>query len=712
LNSKIWYKCLGLLLLGLCFLTMTVNLSAQEPAVFTTGGAQGTTGGPSLTNTEPARSASLSRDPERLILENEYIAVAVNNSTDAAGRFGIKVTGGDPLRTGDEEKPLIYGYEMPWTSFTTVRLDGKDYIFGGKTRKRSGGTGEFGTVVQGPVWNSETESITMTCRYGSVEVTQEISIVESTTTGYPDTTKIKYSIVNRDQQAHELGLRVVIDTMLGENDGAPFRIGETAVQTDAVFDKERLPEFWQAFDTLTDPKVIAQGTLKGREATPPDLLYFTNWGNVADVHWEPPLVPDRDFTRAGEFELDSAAVYLWQPVTVPAAGSLTYVLYYGLGGVTVVPGQLQLGVSSPAEVVYSDHEDPFSVVAYIQNTGLAPAMSVRARLNLPPALRIAESKPREIYIGKLDPGEVTQLHWEVRPTGTVFGTLEPFSVVASAINIPENKVERSIRVIKPAALTLSVTPPPAPRVVDERLDPDPYPVSAVIKNTGESEAYGVIGSLQLGEGMQPAPKEILRRYIGNLKPGEEYKITWYLTPEGIGKRSYLGVQFESNSTKPVMYIAGVRLPILIPKVRLVPLKPAKAGEILPVEVRVENLPMLTGAEFDFLYNPDLMEIIRVSRGLFFIENQALTPWQPGTIDSLTGVVTGIGGARQQAPMVSSSLATVYIQLGKSPGVAVLKPAKFKLDSTVAKIPTYEVEGLKITINQQGGVRIETIKVDQ
>jgi hypothetical protein len=212
--------------------------------------------------------------------------------------------------------------------------------------------------------------------------------------------------------------------------------------------------------------------------------------------------------------------------------------------------------------------------------------------------------------------------------------------------------------------------------------------------------------------MQPAPKEILRRYIGNLKPGEEYKITWYLTPEGIGKRSYLGVQFESNSTKPVMYIAGVRLPILIPKVRLVPLKPAKAGEILPVEVRVENLPMLTGAEFDFLYNPDLMEIIRVSRGLFFIENQALTPWQPGTIDSLTGVVTGIGGARQQAPMVSSSLATVYIQLGKSPGVAVLKPAKFKLDSTVAKIPTYEVEGLKITINQQGGVRIETIKVDQ
>lgn len=705
-SKHIW---LFSLIIGMSFFVTALTLQAQGPMVFATGSDGADPGGVSA---EPGVPKSLYRDPERLILENEYIAVAVNNSTDATGRFGIKVTGGDPLRTGDEEKPLIYGYEMPWTSFTTIRMDGKNYIFGGKTRRRSGGTGEYGTVVSKPAWDSATQSITMTCRYGAVEVIQEISIVESTTTGYPDTTKIKYSIVNRDQVPHEIGLRVVIDTMLGENDGAPFRIGETAVQTDAVFDKERLPEFWQAFDTLTDPKVIAQGTLKGREATPPDLLYFTNWGSVADHHWEPPLVPDRDFTRAGEFELDSAAVYLWQPVPIPAAGSMTYVVYYGLGGVTVVPGQLQLGVSSPAQVVYADDAEPFSVVAYIQNTGAAPAMSVRARLNLPSALRIAGGRPADIYIGKMDPGEVTQLHWQVRPTGSVFGPLAPFSVVASAINVPENKVERSIRVLKPAELTLKVTPPPGLKVVDEQLVPVPYPVTAVIKNTGESEAYGVVGSLQLGEGMQPAPKEILRRYIGNLKAGEEYKLTWYLTPEGIGKRSYLGVQFESNSTKPVMYISGVQLPVLIPKVRLVPVKPAKAGEILPVEVRVENLPMLTGAEFDLTYNPELMEIIRVSRGLFFIEDQTMTPWQPGTIDSATGVVMQIGGQRQTAAMVSATLATVHIQLGKEPGEAVLVPTALKLQSTVAKIPYYQVEGLKISINQQGGVRIDTITVDQ
>lgn len=88
----------------------------------------------------------------------------------------------------------------------------------------------------------------------------------------------------------------------------------------------------------------------------------------------------------------------------------------------------------------------------------------------------------------------------------------------------------------------------------------------------------------------------------------------------------------------------------------------------------------------------------------------MTPWQPGTIDNVTGAVTGIGGARREAAMVSSSLATVYLQLGQDPGEVILKPTALKLESTVAKPPSYEVEGLKLTINQEGGVKIETIKV--
>ena len=130
----------------------------------------------------------------------------------------------------------------------------------------------------------------------------------------------------------------------------------------------------------------AQGTLQGREATPPDVLYFTNWGSVADSHWDVPLVPNRDFTRIGEFDLDSAAVYMWNPVTVAPLDTRTYVFYYGLGGVTVVPGDLQLGVTSPAEISLGETDKTYSIMAYIENTGEGPAVSARVRLQLPSGL--------------------------------------------------------------------------------------------------------------------------------------------------------------------------------------------------------------------------------------------------------------------------------------------------------------------------------------
>ena len=90
----------------------------------------------------------------------------------------------------------------------------------------------------------------------------------------------------------------------------------------------------------------------------------------------------------------------------------------------------------------------------------------------------------------------------------------------------------------------------------------------------------------------------------------------------------------------------------------------------------------------------------------------MTPWQPGAIDNTVGVVSQIGGTRRTAAMVSSSLATVYIQLGEEPGEAVLMLTDLTLQSTMSNIPSYEVEGLKLTINQQGGVKVDPFTVDQ
>src|SRR5690606_11515619 len=80
-------------------------------------------------------------------------------------------------------------------------------------------------------------------------------------------------------------------------------------------------------------------------------------------------VPGRDFTRAGEeFVLDSAVALYWDPRPLAPGESRRYITYYGLGGITIAPGHLSLGVTSPQRVEGSC-TDPvvFEIRAYAAN---------------------------------------------------------------------------------------------------------------------------------------------------------------------------------------------------------------------------------------------------------------------------------------------------------------------------------------------------------
>src|SRR5690606_11955697 len=135
-----------------------------------------------------------------------------------------------------------------------------------------------------------------------------------------------------------VGLRIMLDTLLGENDGAPFRVGDEAITGDRVFEGDAIPQFFQAFDSLSDPRVMSQGTLRGDDATVPDAVYFTNWGSLADGPWEFDFQLGREFLRAGEFELDSAVALYWYPEPLAPGEERVYTTYYGLGGITIVAG--------------------------------------------------------------------------------------------------------------------------------------------------------------------------------------------------------------------------------------------------------------------------------------------------------------------------------------------------------------------------------------
>ncbi|WP_035571787.1 cohesin domain-containing protein [Halonatronum saccharophilum] len=589
-----------------------------------------------------------------LQLKNEYVEIIVNQNELNNGRFGINVTGGDPIRSDDNNKPLLYGYPYPWSSYTTIRIDGENYIFGGETDKRAGKSGSYGKVVEDP--RIKDDSISTKYRFDDILVEQVLSFVQSTTTGLPDTVQIEYRVENKGQELRDVGVRAMIDTMLGENDGAPFRVGDEAVTGDKLYSKDDMPVFWQAFDQLSNPKVMAQGTVIGPGLTTPDKMYFSNWGSLADEAWEFDFNPGREFIRKGEFELDSAMALFWDEEPLKPGESRRYTTDYGLGGITLVPGILSLGVTSPAEVVVDERGNQVQIVAYIQNTANITAKDVNIDLDLPEGLKL-NSPSKRISIGDLEAGGTAQVMWEVQPEGVAKSEVE-YQVRASAENTDDNRVSRSLGIIGPPNLEVEWFGPKGIGRVDNSLVADIFRARAMIINRGASPAYGVDTYLALPPGLALSRGERSDKYIGSLQPGESIEVPWLLRKVGSvnGDLPY-SIYVDSSNAGNVEEGNTIFIPELSNEVRLEPLKDKRyeVGDYMTIQVKAKNVKEFYGFRGELGFNEEVLDPIYVSRGRLFIDNGELLSWNKPSVDYQAGLVEGISASLDKPTEVQEGI---------------------------------------------------------
>ncbi|MBO8140991.1 MAG: cellulosome anchor protein [Firmicutes bacterium] len=620
------------------------------------------------------------RSGDSFVLENEFIAIVVNARNEDTGRFSVNTTGGDPEREGDERMPLIYGTENPpgpWTSYTTVRIDGRDYVFGGQTGKRAGRTGQYGQMVEPPTFH-EGREIRTAFRMGDILVTQVISIAKGITTGNPDTARIEYVVANEGSQTRTVGLRIMLDTMLGANDGAPFQVSGQALTADHGFRHEAIPDYFQAFDSLANPRVVSQGTLRAFDTTVPDEVYFSNWGSLADGIWDFDFSPGRDFTRVGEgFELDSAVALYWDPAPLDPGQSRRYVIYYGLGGITIAPGQLSLGVTSPASVEgHYDEPVVFEVRAYVENTGDWIARDAVVRLeNLGP-LQLVQGSP-QVSLGDLAPRASRQVSWRVAAPPETFGEFV-YRVFVTAENTDPNRVDRSVTVVAPASLSAAITGPTDLQVVDGRWSPVPFAVEAQITNTGELEARGVEAEIQMPIGLSLARGDRAVWRLGSVEPGQTVTARWHLVPTGVVGNLPVSVELTSDNARidsrfPIHF---VNVPRLDAALQIVDARSGASevdvavGDLFAVEVRAQNVRPFFGAAFELRFDPAVLQVIGGARGVgwgrLFVDVNPITGererlgWIPAAVDNRTGVVriAGSRSPKDPLPWGNDSLATI------------------------------------------------------
>lgn len=289
------------------------------------------------------------------LIANDYIEF----NTASNGHYTIGTTGGNPNSSTDDSKKMLYGHPGGGTSKTTV-------VVGNSIN-------EFTT--SNVTYDAAGSKSVAKTSYDGVDVTQELSIIENSATGREDVVQIKYIVKNDTESEKQVGIRIMMDTMLGGNDAAPFRVNGSDVTTETVYSGSNIPQIWQAFDSATNPGVVAQGTFYKSGDRKPDKVQFTNWGNVTSTLWD-------YVTQPGRSNGDSAVSITWNKDTFSSGETREFITYYGLSELEqdLIP-PLALSVYADNKVSISNFNyDDINANVYLDNIGDGDATDVSLKI--------------------------------------------------------------------------------------------------------------------------------------------------------------------------------------------------------------------------------------------------------------------------------------------------------------------------------------------
>lgn len=353
----------------------------------------------------------------------DYRDAVVQIGYDRTGRFGLKTRRGDPATASDDDKLLTFDFAGA-TSNTRIWIDGDTPIYGGSTFLGFG----FSDLVDGP---DETNGrITSAWEQDGIRVEQVLSYVQGSTTQRVDTMQIKYVLSNNGSRARQVGLRIMLDTLIGDNDGVPFVVPGRQGITSRAIDLRGgdIPDFVQALErpNLADPGVIVNLTLRGADATPPDRLVISAWcSENAEWDYYRGLGGDgHPLDRCGQAGQtpDSAVALYFNPQSLAPGEQRTIITYYGLGGISsTASGNAGLSLTFNRSV---QQGDSFWVTALV----LQPQAGQHVQLALPAGLAFApgQSADQPVVAG----GDFTQVSWLVEAQsplrdGSITATLLP-----------------------------------------------------------------------------------------------------------------------------------------------------------------------------------------------------------------------------------------------------------------------------------------------
>ena len=277
----------------------------------------------------------------------------------------------------------------------------------------------------------------------SIRVTFTMEPVKRPSGGF---IRLSVAVENAGTSAHNIGVLMLVDTKIGDNDRAPIgtAFGYSGVESEfRTSQVPGIPEFWIAFEgTPLAPGLTARGNLRESELIEPDRFLFGNWVDdngtgtpgLFRVLWDERSPSGLSFT-------DSAILLLWEQEQMAARArrllasteigivdSLSVSFGSGGGG----GGGGSLGVAGPGECfnVATDDEIPCGELSYhpyspnivsslfvVTNTGTNIIDGVRLYAGAVPAGVAVVASPTSVITSTLasDQTGVGVMSFDLRP---------------------------------------------------------------------------------------------------------------------------------------------------------------------------------------------------------------------------------------------------------------------------------------------------------
>ncbi|MDR1899795.1 MAG: hypothetical protein LBQ55_07300 [Treponema sp.] len=192
----------------------------------------------------------------------------------------------------------------PRTSSLSVMVDGKVY--------RMGESSAF-KIRAGK------DSPSLIFESAFLRVTEDFSFIK--TAGSSQTNGVVLSIraENKNSRQSDVGVRLLIDTMLGEAGGdTHFLTDQRSLSSETIIESTEKDRFWIS----RNDGLSLMGSLYGT-GSDPSLVHFANWKRFNDVPWKLEYMAGRNYTYLPYSIKDSAVSYYFDPRSLGSGETLT-----------------------------------------------------------------------------------------------------------------------------------------------------------------------------------------------------------------------------------------------------------------------------------------------------------------------------------------------------------------------------------------------------